>query len=158
MTFSPDSPTDWSLILSVIQHLKKPILIVTTPNTTVPQTFWQKCLTGAGIVSGVCLKEIGDLMQSNAHMQAYYAIFFPHLETINEVQLTQCLAPFLKDVDHRSLYRELRGSGASICLSIADSKKAQEYTPMWFYPEKNTSLALAPSDLRSALLALSERV
>lgn len=166
MMFCPDSPTDWSLILSVIQHLKKPILIVTTPNTAVPQAFWQKCLTGAGIVSCVCLKEIGDLVSStpstlaNAPSQAipYFAIFFPNLETINEAQLTQCLLPFLKDIDHRSLYRELRGSGASICLSISDSKKIPQYTPMWFYPEKNTSVFLSPPDLKSALLALSERL
>lgn len=166
MTFSPDTPTDWSLILSVIQHLKKPILIVTSPSTTVPQAFWQKCLTGAGIITCVCLKEISDLASPPSPAVGsppsqgipYFAIFFPHLETINEAQLTQCLLPFLKDIDHRSLYRELRGSGASICLSISDSKKTPQYTPMWFYPEKNSSLALAPSDLRSALVALSERL
>ena len=157
MTFSPESPTDWSLMLSVIQHLKKPLLIVTTPKVTVPQTFWQKCLTGAGAVTGVCLKQISDV-NGQAPSMPYYALFFPSLESINESQLTTCLSPFLKDIDHRSLYRELRGSGASICLSMSDSKANSHYTPTWFYPEKNYLLHLPPSEIRAALLSLSERL
>ena len=156
MTFSPETSTDWSLMLSIIQHLKKPILIVSTPKTIVPQTFWQKCLTGTGIVTCACLKDISDLASQTSY--PYYAIFFPSLEVINEIQLTQCLLPYLKDIDHRSLYRELRGSGASICLSILDSKMNPSYTPTWFYPEKNTPLFLSQPDLRSILLAVSERL
>jgi len=158
LTFSPESPTDWSLTLSLIQHLKKPILIVTTPKVSVPQTFWQKCLTGAGIVTCVSLKHISESATTQPMLTPYYAIFFPSLETINESQLTGCLTPFLKDIDHRSLYRELRGSGATICLTQGDSKSGQHYTPTWFYPEKNTVLCLAPSEVKSALLTLTERL
>lgn len=153
MTFSPETAADWSLLISIFQHLKKPLLVVTSPTLLVPQAFWQKCMTGSNSITCVALSYIDS---KPTHIPCY-AIFLPILSSINELQLTESLQPFIKDIDHRSLYKELRGSGASICLIKLDSKSLQ-FTPMWFYPEKNTSLQLDTSEIKIILQTISDRL
>ena len=42
MCFTAEQPSDWSLFLSVVQHLKRHILIVCAPNCNAPNVLWQK--------------------------------------------------------------------------------------------------------------------
>ena len=151
MTFSPETAADWSLLLSLFQHLKKPLLVVSSPSLSVPQAFWQKCMTGSNSITCIALSYI----DSKPTQIPCHAIFLPSLTRINELQLTESLYPFIKDIDHRSLYKELRGSGASICLVKLDSKSLQ-FTPMWFYPEKNTSLQLDTSEIKLILQTIAD--
>lgn len=180
MTFTPDSPTDWSLMVSVIQHLKKPVLIVTTPMCIAPLAFWQKCLVGqtqSAIPTCVALRYV----QSEAGVQPNslpHSIFFPKLDLITESQFMKIpstfppnLQNYIQSLDLRSLYRDLRGAGASLCLSLADSRLTTDsfrgpsqnstmlpYNAMWFYPENNAALRLHVSDLRMVLRTITERI
>ena len=74
----------------------------------------------------------------------------------------------LSSIDLRSLYRDLRGAGASLCLSFIDSRvpgvftqsngSMPLYNAMWFYPEINGALRLHISDLRTILRTVTERL
>ena len=191
MSFTPDSPTDWSLMVSVIQHLKKPVLLVTTPRCIAPAAFWQKCLVGqsqAVIPTCVALRDIGSEAGVQSPGQPLgqplgqpsgipHSIFFPKLDLITESQfmeipssLPASVQAYIQSLDLRSLYRDLRGSGASLCLSLADSRSTDNfrgpnqngtmllYSAMWFYPETNGALRLHLSDLRMVLRTVTERL
>ena len=179
MTFTPESPTDWSLLLSILQHLKKPILIVTTPKTQVPPVFWQKCITTPmNAPTCVSLKYLpSESNHSNQQISALpHSIFYPTLDTMTEIQFSKIpsiLSPVIQQsiqsIDLRSLYRELRGAGASLCLSLTDSRFASNpvgisngtmpsYNATWFYPENNAALRLHISDLRMILRTVTDRL
>jgi len=178
MTFIPESPTDWSLLLSILQHLKGPHLIVTAPKLQVPQAFWQKCLTISKVLpTGICLKEINDTTPMTF---LPHSIFFPRLDLITDTQfvkiptmLPQAVQQSVLNLDLRSIYKELRGSGASLCLSLTDSRfgipstiggnfqqngSTPSYIATWFYPEINGALRLHLSELRMVLRTITERM
>jgi hypothetical protein len=178
MTFIPESPTDWSLLLSILQHLKKPILVVTTPKCIAPAGFWQKCLTSSGVTIAptcIALRESSDASQTLQPTGFPHTIFFPRLDTVTESQFMKIPSSLLPSIqqsvqslDLRSLYRDLRGAGASLCLSLIDSRFATgspnqsvqlpSYNAMWFYPENNAALRLNISDLRMILRTVTERL
>lgn len=176
LTFIPESPTDWSLLLSILQHLKKPILIVTTPGCSAPTAFWQKCLalspTCAALRHPPPDTATTGPVQFNGNPNT---IFFPRLDAITESQfmkiptmLANTAQQSLSSIDLRSLYRDLRGAGASLCLSFIDSRVPGVFTQsngsmplynvMWFYPEMNGALRLHLSDLRTILRTVTERL
>ena len=178
MTFIPESPTEWSLLLSMLPHLKGPILIVCCPKLNVPPAFLQKCLTSQkSIPTCVLLKEEDTMIQGILP----HSIFFPRLDLITDTQfiklassLPQQIQHYIQTLDLRSIYRELRGSGACLCLSLIDSRinsgltsqvyltqstgNQPLYNATWFYPEKNGALRLHISDLRSILRTVTERL
>jgi len=182
LTFIPESQTDWSLLLSMLQHLKGPLLLVTSPKIQVPQAFWQKCLTATKIApTCVCLKYITDTPIQTTFLP--HSIFFPKLDLITDTQFTKIPSMFpsavqqsIQNLDLRSIYRELRGSGASLCLSLVDSRLGSlssiggiiqqngssnvspSYIATWFYPEINGALRLHLSDLRMILRTVTERL
>jgi hypothetical protein len=139
MTFIPESSTDWSLILSILQHLKGPQLIVTSPKLQVPPA----------LITDTQFIKIPSI--------------FP-----------QAIQQSIQNLDLRSIYRELRGSGASLCLSLIDARVGVPYTHQvgtiqqngstpsyvatWFYPEINGALRLHLSDLRTILRTVTERL
>jgi len=173
MTFIPESQTDWSLLLSILQHLKSPILVVTSPKLQVPQAFWQKAMMNLKAPTFICLKDISSDVQLTV---LPHAIFFPKLDVITDTQfikvttgLPAAIQVLIKTLDLRSIYRELRGSGASLCLSMTDSRLGTHgpiqlvssmptYNATWFYPEINGALRLHLSDLRSILRTVTERM
>lgn len=179
MTFIPESPTEWSLLLSVLQHLKAPVLIVCCPKLQVPPAFLQKCLTTQkSIPTCVLLK---DTTESNGQGVLPHSIFFPKLDLITDTQFIKLasglpisIQAYIQTLDLRSIYRELRGSGASLCLSLIDSRFTSQlilasthpsnqnglpsYNATWFYPEINGALRLHISDLRSILRTVTERL
>jgi len=179
MTFIPETTTDWSLLLSILQHLKGPHLIVTCPKLQVPQAFWQKCLMlGQGKApTCVSLKYISDTPGTLMP----HSIFFPKLDLITDTQFIKipsilpiAIQQSIQTLDLRSIYRELRGSGASLCLSLTESRVGVPYTNQvgtiqqngstpsyvatWFYPEINGALRLHLSDLRTILRTVTERL
>ena len=178
LVFTPDSMTEWSLLHSVTQHLKKPLLIVTAPKCTAPVAFWQKCLSSPSSPTCVSLRDIEPGNQSQQH-SIPHSIFFPRLDKITDTQcikiptiLATCIQQSIQSLDLRSLYRDLRGAGASLCLSLIDSRFATgasgnsiqqnglipSYNATWFYPENNTALRLHISDLRMILRTATERM
>lgn len=179
MTFIPESNTDWSLLLSILQHLKGPILIVSSPKIQVPQAFWQKCMsfTSAKAPTCVSLKHISD---THGTLMPH-SIFFPKLDLITDTQFIKIPTMFpiaiqqsVQALDLRSIYRELRGSGASLCLSLTESRVSIPYTHQvgtiqqsgstptylatWYYPEINGALRIHLSDLRTILRTVTERL
>ena len=174
MTFIPESPTEWSLLLSIIQHLKAPVLLVTCPRLQVPLAFWQKCLTLKTVPTCVCLRDL----ETQTHIQIQntflpHFIFFPKLDLLTDTQFIkiQTTLPLpiqqsVQNLDLRSIYRELRGSGASLCLSLTESRfgsfqqngQMPSYNATWFYPEINGALRLHLSDLRMILRTVTERL
>jgi hypothetical protein len=166
LTYMPETSTDWSLLLSILGHLKKPILIVTTPKCSAPTAFWQKCATLQPAPTGAILSEISEAKQSVTPPIPNTA-FFPKLDYLSEAQFMKAqnvLHPMLQQtiqkLDLRSLYRELRGAGASLCLSSINSRTISDYSfnSMWFYPEINGALRLQVSDLRMILRTVTERL
>ena len=173
-TFMPEASTDWSLVLSILPHLKKPILIVSTPKCAVPPAFWNKCSQLQPSPTCVSLCNIPDETTKQAPMQwSPNAVFFPKLDAISETQFIKIPSALSSQVNHsiqtldlRSLYRELRAAGASLCMSLNDSRSTTngsitqipEYTSMWFYPEINGALRLHLSDLRMILRTITERL
>jgi hypothetical protein len=177
MTFIPESNTDWSLLLSILQHMKGPILIVTAPKLQVPMAFWQKALVvSKPAVTCACLKDISDTIQTTF---LPHSVFFPRLDLITDTQFTkipntlpQAIQQSISSLDLRSIYKELRGSGASLCLSLINSRSifnpqngsiqqngtTPSYNATWFYPEINGALRLHLSDLRIILRTVTERM
>jgi len=174
MTFIPESTNDWSLLLSILQHLKGPIMIVFSPKVIVPAAFWQKAMTNArSIPTCICLK---DAASDASQTMLPHAIFFPKLDLITDTQfikinstLPAAIQKSIQNLDLRSIYRELRGSGASLCLSLIDSRLGTQgsfqpvgtmptYIATWFYPEINGALRLHLSDLRMILRSVTERL
>lgn len=171
MTFTPDSPTDWSLLLSILQHMKKPILIVTAPMCQAPPAFWQKCqmMTQVQVPTCVILKDIPsdivNILQCIPHF-----VFFPRLDILTDTQfmkipsiLPLTVQQSIQTLDLRSLYRDLRGAGASLCLSLIDSRLTANgtmpsYNATWFYPEINGILRLHVSELRTIMRTVTERL
>jgi len=176
MSLIPETPTDWSLLLSMLQHLKGPHLIVVCPKLQVPLAFWQKCLTlSKSPPTCVSLRHISE----TASTLQPHSIFFPKLDLITDTQFIKIPSMFpqavqqsIKDLDLRSIYRELRGSGASLCLSLYDSRSGASsiggsiqqngtmpsYVATWFYPEINGALRLHVSELRTILRTVTERL
>lgn len=167
LTFIPESNQEWSLLLSILQHLKKPILIVTTPKCNAPPAFWHKCQS-----MPITLVSLRD-STSEPYMGYPYAVFFPRLDTITDTQfmglqsiLPSAVQQSIQTTDLRSLYRELRGAGASLCLSQINSQftttnasgTMPSYNATWFYPENNVALRLHISDLRMILRTVTERL
>jgi hypothetical protein len=180
MTFVPESTTDWSLLLSILQHLKGPHLIVASPKLQVPQAFWQKCMSfiSGKVPTCVSLKHISD---SNPGNLLAHSIFFPKLDLITDTQFIKipsilpiAIQQSIQTLDLRSIYRELRGSGASLCLSLTETRLGVPYTNQvgtiqqngntpsyvatWYYPEMNGALRLHLSDLRTILRTVTERL
>ena len=167
LTYMPETSTDWSLLLSILGHLKKPILIVTTPKCSAPAAFWQKCTTLQPSPTCVILSEITETPKLNVSPPIPNTAFFPKLDCLTEAQFIKAqnvLHPVLQQaiqkLDLRSLYRELRGAGASLCLSLTNSRTISDYSfnSMWFYPEINGALRLQVSDLRMILRTVTERL
>lgn len=154
LTFVPDSPTDWSLLLSILQHRKKPALIVTTPKCQVPAAFWQKCLPS---VTGVMLR---DITEASPIGYPPHSIFFPKLDSIADTVFIKAAQQTIQTLDLRSIYRDLRGAGATLCLSLSDSHVSQvpSYSALWFYPENNGALRLHVSELRTILRTVTDRL
>jgi len=173
-TFMPEASTDWSLVLSILPHLKKPVLIVSTPKCAVPPVFWNKCSQLQPPPTCVSLCNIPDDTSKQLPIQwSPNAVFFPKLDAISEAQFIKIPSALnsqvnhsIKSLDLRSLYRELRAAGASLCLSLNDSRsitngltsQIPEYSSMWFYPEINGALRLHLSDLRAILRTITERL
>lgn len=173
MTFIPESPTDWSLLLSMLQHLKAPILIVCCPKLQVPPAFLQKCLTSQKSIPTCVLLRDGS--ESHGQTVLPHSIFFPRLDLITDTQFVKlasglpvAIQQYIQTLDLRSIYRELRGSGASLCVSLTDARfnvalsqnnsSIPTYNATWFYPEINGALRLHVSDLRSILRTVTERL
>ena len=161
LTFIPDSPTDWSLLLSIVQYLKKPLLIVSTPKCQVPPAFWQKTLLQreSHLITCAMLKDITDV---TVCINQPYSIFFPKLDTITDTLFIKAAQPYIQAIDLRSIYRDLRGAGASLCLSFTDSRASNgslpSYNALWFYPENNGALRLHISELRIILRTVTDRL
>ena len=180
MTFTPETPTDWSLLLSIIQHLKKPILIVTSPKTQAPAAFWQKCQAiQVNPPTCTCLRDMPSEDSTTITIQQTsvvpHSVFYPRLDIITEAQFIKVssILPIaaqqsIQSLDLRSVYRDLRGAGASLCLSLNDSRfttsgvqqngSVPSFNSMWFYPEINAALRLHISDLRMILRTVTERL
>jgi hypothetical protein len=167
LTYMPETSTDWSLLLSILAHLKKPILIVTTPKCSAPSAFWQKCATLQPAPTCTVLSEISDSPKQSITPPIPNTAFFPKLDSLTEAQFIKAqyiLHPVLQQtiqkLDLRSLYRELRGAGASLCLSTINSRTISDlsFNSMWFYPEINGALRLQVSDLRMILRTVTERL
>lgn len=175
MTFIPESQTEWSLLISILQHLKAPVLIVICPKLQVPPAFFQKCMVSQKSIPTCILLKHGE---TNIQGILPHSIFFPRLDLITDTQfikltsnLPQPVQHYIQTLDLRSIYRELRGSGASLCLSLIDSRfsigtpvivtsnpSLPTYNATWFYPEINGALRLHVSDLRSILRTVTERL
>jgi hypothetical protein len=171
LTYMPETPNDWSLLLSILQHLKKPILIVTTPKCQAPPVFWQKCQTHVPPVTCAALKDIpGESIVPIPYNISPYAVFFPRLDSIIDSQFMKipsilpiAVQQSIQSLDLRSIYRDLRGAGASLCLSSIDSRLTANgsipaYNATWFYPEINGALRLHISELRTILRTITERI
>ena len=172
MTFVPETTQDWSLLLSIVQHLKKPVLIVTTPKCIVLPAFWQKCQSMQPAPTCVQLKDISvtSLTQNSTLVSVLPSfIFFPKVDSISDTEfmkipscLPSAVQQSIQTLDLRTLYRELRGAGASLCLSLNDSRLTNGSMPlfstMWFYPESNGALRLHVSELRSVLRTVTDRL
>ena len=174
MTFVPETSSDWSLLLSIVQHLKKPVLIVTTPKCVVPPVFWQKCQSMQQSPTCVQLKDLSttSVSQNSTLVVSVLPsfIFFPKLDSISDTEfmkipstLPSAVQQSIQTLDLRTLYRELRGAGASLCLSLTvDSRLTNGSVPLfsttWFYPESNGALRLHVSELRSVLRTVTDRL
>jgi hypothetical protein len=167
LTYIPESNQEWSLLLSILSHLKKPILIVATPQCKVPPAFWHKCQSMS--VTSIYLCD----SKSEQVVGFPFAVFFPKLDVITDTQFTSlhsilppAIQQSIQNTDLRSLYRELRGAGASLCLSQINSQfittnasgSMPSYNATWFYPENNAALRLHISDLQMILRTVTERL
>ena len=171
MTFVPETTTDWSLLLSIVQHLKKPVLIVATPKCKLPPAFSQKCQAMQYAPTCVQLKDLSSesIQQSTVTSVVPNFIFFPKLDSISDTQfmkipsqLPPTVQQSIQTLDLRTLYRELRGAGASLCLSLIDTRLTTGSMPLftttWFYPESNGALRLHVSELRTILRTVTDRL
>ena len=133
--FVPQTPTEWSLILSYLQNTPKPAILILTPEVQPPLAFYQKSI-------GTTLVAFALISQATAITQITFdATFLPPAKDLDNVDqinvlLQRLVAPEnLHNFSLKDAVRDLKSAGATLVISSIEESKASLY---WYYVSEMT--------------------
>lgn len=133
----PQSPTDWSLVLTFLMNQPPPSLVLTTPETRVPPQIFQKCATmGLKAPTIVCLQTLALPLQPPP--VTFDATFFPPAKAVEDALMDAMQAALqnlissdkLGSFNVKDALKDLRGAGATLVVSSIDDPEPSLY---WYY-------------------------
>jgi len=136
----PTTPTDWSLILTILLNQPTPSLVMSTPGTVIPSAFFQKCSQqGAKAPTIVVLQTLGQPLPVT-----FDAVFFPPAKSIDEslLEATQLAlqkllsSETLRNFSAKDALKDLRGAGATLVVSSIEEVEPSLY---WYYASEPTT-------------------
>ena len=149
----PSTPTDWSLVLTILLNQPPPCLVICTPEVQVPQAVFQKCAAaGQKAPTIVCFQNL--TMPAPKATITFDATFFPPAKEVDDsmVEAIQHVLPQLISSDQirnfsvKDALKDLRGAGATIVVSSIQEQQASLY---WYYASES---AKRHSDLLSCVI------
>jgi hypothetical protein len=133
----PQTPTDWSLVLTMLMNQPPPSLVLTTPETRVPPQIFQKCATmGLKAPTIVCLQTLTLPLQPPP--VTFDATFFPPAKAVEDALMDAMQAALqnlissdkLGSFNVKDALKDLRGAGATLVVSAIDDPEQSLY---WYY-------------------------
>jgi hypothetical protein len=139
----PTTPTDWSLVLTVILNQPPPSLIICTPEVRIPVAVFQKAAqAGVKAPTIVCFQDLSiPIPQAPI---TFDATFFPPARAAEDtlIEAIQTVLPQLVSSDQmrnfvvKDALKDLRGAGATIVVSSIEDTQAALY---WYYASETRS-------------------
>lgn len=139
----PQTPMDWSLVLTVLINQPPPSLVICTPETKVPSQIFQKCMTlGNKAPTIICLQTL-SLPLPPAPI-TFDATFFPPAKAVEDTLMDamQTALQSLMSADKlgnftvKDALKDLRGAGATLVISSIDDVSPTLY---WYYASESKS-------------------
>jgi hypothetical protein len=133
----PQTPTDWSLVLTFLMNQPSPSLVLSTPETRVPPQIFQKCATmGLKAPTIVCLQTLALPLQPPP--VTFDATFFPPAKAVEDALMDAMQAALqnlissdkLGSFNVKDALKDLRGAGATLVVSAIDDPEQSLY---WYY-------------------------
>ena len=139
----PTTPTDWSLLLTVLLNQPPPCLVICTPEVKIPPAVFQKVSqAGAKAATFICFQVL-QLPIPQAPI-TFDATFFPPAKAVEDtlIEAIQTVLPQLVSSDQmrnftvKDALKDLRGAGATIVVSSIEDTQAAMY---WYYASETKS-------------------
>ena len=139
----PQTPMDWSLVLTILLNQPPPSLIITTPETRVPPQIFQKCaMLGLKAPTIVCLQTLALPLQPAPI--TFDATFFPPAKAAEDTLMDAIQASLqsvisgdkLASFSVKDALKDLRGAGAALVVSAIDDPEPSLY---WYYASEPKS-------------------
>jgi hypothetical protein len=133
----PQTPTDWSITLTILLNSPQPTLVIATPEVRIPTAIFQKTVTlGLKAPTIVCFQTLALPFQPGPI--TFDASFFPPSQTIDDslMEATQSalfqLLPSdkMRNFALKDAIRDLRGAGATLVVSRIEEAEPSLY---WYY-------------------------
>jgi hypothetical protein len=137
----PQTPTDWSLALTVLLNQPPPTLVICTPECVIPAAVFQKCLQAGQKAPTFVWFQILQLPIPQAPIQ-FDATFFPPAKAVEDslIEAIETVLPSLisgHQLQHfvvKDALRDLRGAGATIVVSQIEDVQPTLY---WYYASES---------------------
>ena len=131
----PTTPTDWSVVLTVLLNQPPPALVISTPEVIIPPAVFLKCI-GAKAPTFICFQRL-TVPVPQAQI-TFDATFFPPsrgsddtlVEAINAVLPQLVSSEQMRNFNVKEALKDLKGAGATIVVSSIQEKQACLY---WYY-------------------------
>jgi hypothetical protein len=139
----PSTPTDWSLVLTLVINQPSPTLIVCSPEVRIPLPFFQKCnALGNKAPTIICLQHLSLPLPPAA--VTFDATFFPPTKAVDDtlMEAMQNALQNLISADKISNFvvkdalKDLRGAGATLVISAIEDPDPSLY---WYYASETKS-------------------
>jgi hypothetical protein len=139
----PQTPTDWSLVLTLLMNQPPPTLVLCTPETKVPSQIFQKCMTlGNKAPTIICLQTLS--LPLPPVPITFDATFFPPAKAVEDTLMDamQTALQSLMSADKlgnftvKDALKDLRGAGATLAVSSIDDVSPSLY---WYYASEPKS-------------------
>ncbi len=153
--FLPQSSTDWSLILTWLQHQPRTTLVIVCPEVQIPPAFVEKSRQGPRPTVIHFQRLAGPPPLTPPHTDVD-AVFFPPLSEDSLDITQQCLQHYVPDVLKtlvlKEVVRDLKGAGASLAV-LLDRQDRRGFLE-WYYVTKTVP---KPNPLLGIVQALLSR-
>jgi hypothetical protein len=133
----PTTPTEWSLIVTLILNLPSPCFVVCTPEVKAPQGFFTKCAQIPQKAPTIICFQTLSLPLPQASV-SFHATFFPPAKAVEDT-LMDAMQEALKklvsadklgDFTVKDALKDLRGAGATLAVSSIEDPEPSLY---WYY-------------------------
>ncbi len=138
----PTTPTDWSLVLTVLLNQPPPCLVICTPEVQIPQAVFQKCAAAGQKAPTIIWFQTLQLPLTKPSI-TYDATFFPPAKDVDEnmMEAIQYVLPqlissdMMRNFSVKDALKDLKGAGATIVVSSIQEQFPSLY---WYYASEST--------------------
>jgi hypothetical protein len=135
--FCPTTPTDWSLVVTLLLNIPTPCLVICTPEVKAPQGFFAKVSQVPQKAPTIICFQTLSLPLPQASV-SFHATFFPPAKAVEDIlmdamqeALTKLVsADKLGDFTVKDALKDLRGAGATLAVSSIEDPEPSLY---WYY-------------------------